>query len=173
MNECTSTRLKTNKQAPPSGLPQRFHGCCISLFSFLVHIQQSTAAMLCTAAHVHPGRVREKGKRGRASEWEGGRRENLSFTVRDQRYIMGGRAILLLHAVFLTNHYMGKQYANILYKSEVACQALISFLWPWLPCGNRAPGKCVHCAHRQVKFMSFYVMGTCLPFPNFSNFLVN
>ena len=54
--------------------------------SFLVYIQQSTAVMLCAAAHVHPCREREKGKRvregGREREWEGGRRENLAFTAR-------------------------------------------------------------------------------------------
>lgn len=97
--------------------------------SFLVYIQQSTAVMLCTAAHVHPCREWEKGEREKKEreerEWEGSRRENLAFTVRDQRYIMGGQTILL-HAVFLTNHYTTKQCVHVLYKPKAACQALIT-----------------------------------------------
>lgn len=123
LNRCASTAQKTNKH---------HYQACFSVSmgvflysSFLVYIQQSTAVMLCTAAHVHPCRVREKGKRGREGEWEGGRGENLAFTARDQRYIMGGRTILL-HAVFLTNDYTTKQCAHILYKSKAARQALIT-----------------------------------------------
>lgn len=126
LNNCISTALKTNKRLYQDWLSVSM-GVVFLYSSFLVYIQQSTAVMLCTAAHVHPCRVREKGKRGREGgrEWEGGRGENLAFTVRDQRYIMGGQTILL-HAVFLTNHYMTKQCAHILYKSKAACQALIT-----------------------------------------------
>lgn len=38
---------------------------------------------------------------------------------------MGGQTVLL-HAVFLTNHYTTKQYLHILEKSKVACQASIT-----------------------------------------------
>lgn len=126
LNIYTSTALKTNKHLYQERLSVSM-GVVFLYSSFLVYIQQSTAVMLCTAAHVHPCRVREKGKREREGErkWEGGRRENLAFTVRDQRYIMGGQTILL-HAVFLTNHYTTKQYKHILYKSKAACQTLIT-----------------------------------------------
>lgn len=93
--------------------------------SFQVYIQQSTAVMLCTAAHVQPCRVRER-KRDREEGRVGGSTgENLAFTVRHQQYIMGGQTILL-HAVFLTNDYTNKQYARILYTSKAECQALIT-----------------------------------------------
>lgn len=93
--------------------------------SFQVYIQQSTAVMLCTAAHVQPCRVREREIEREGVRVGGSTGENLAFTVRHQQYIMGGQTILL-HAVFLTNDYTNKQYARILYTSKAACQALIT-----------------------------------------------
>lgn len=51
---------------------------------------------------------------------------------------MGGQTILL-HAVFLTNHYMTKQY--IMYKSKAACQTVITIALVARP--NRAERKYV------------------------------
>lgn len=99
-------------------------------------------------------RERKERQREREGEWEGGRRENLSFTVRDQQYIMGGQTILL-HAVFLTNHYMTKQYTHILYKPKAPCQALITIV----PVAqlNRAESKYVHSesVHQYIMFTFF------------------
>lgn len=63
LNNHTSN-LKTNKHHYHNWLSVS-NGVVFLYSSFLVYIQQSTAVMLCTAAHVHPCRVREKGKRGR------------------------------------------------------------------------------------------------------------
>lgn len=80
-----------------------------------------------------------------------------------------GRQTILLHAVFLTNHYTTEQCAHILYKSKAACQALITIaLAAWL---NRAQRKYVH--SKSVLLTDYvyvlYIMGTCLP----TIFLVN
>lgn len=58
----------------------------------LVRIQQSTAAMLGAAAHVHPRRVKERGRETQRArererekgEWEEGRIEILVLTERNQ-----------------------------------------------------------------------------------------
>ena len=126
-----------DKQAPLSRPAQCFHGCrtALSLISRLHSTEHC-----CHALHSRPRSplpsARERKRRERGGEieggregereWEGGRRENLAFTVRSQRYIMGGQTILLHAVFFLTNRYMTKQYVHILYKSEAACQALIT-----------------------------------------------
>lgn len=76
LNIYTSTALKTNKHLYQERLSVSM-GVVFLYSSSRVYIQQSTAVMLCTAAHVHPCRVLEKGKREREGErkWEGGRRE--------------------------------------------------------------------------------------------------
>lgn len=83
---------------------------------------------------------------------------------------MGGQTILL-HAVFLTNHYMTKQY--IMYKSKAACQTVITIALVARP--NRAERKYVLSKiYTTIGYVYvLHIMGTCLPFLNFSNFLVN
>lgn len=76
----------------------------------------------------------------------------------------------MLHAVFLSNHYMTKQYALMLYKSKAACQALITIALAARL--NRAKKEI--CAKSictpQGYVHVLYIMGTCLPFRNLSNF---
>ena len=141
LNHCTSTTLKTNKHLCHDYLSVSM-GVVFSLF----HISSLNSTEHCCHARYSRPRsplrsARERKERGREAEWEGGRRENLAFTVRDQRYIMGGQTILL-HAVFLTNHYTTEQCAHILHKSKAACQALITIVLAAQL--NRAKRKYVH-----------------------------
>lgn len=104
-------RLK-EKQAPLSRAPQCFHGCWISLFPISsLHSTEHCCQALYSRPRSPLQSARER--KERESGRDGGRRENLAFTVRDQQYIMGGQTILL-HAVFLTNHYTTKQCTHIL-----------------------------------------------------------
>ena len=88
---------KTNKHLPQDGLAVSMGvGCLYSTAP--VHIQQSSAATLCAAAHVHPRRVkewerwgerereREREREGGREEWEEGRIEILLLTERNQWY---------------------------------------------------------------------------------------
>ena len=64
LNNFKSAALKTNKHHYRHCVSVSM-GVVFLFSSFLVYTQQSTAVMLCIAAHVHPCRVREKGRRGR------------------------------------------------------------------------------------------------------------
>lgn len=80
---------KTNKHLHQDGFAVSMGVVCLYSTS-LVHIQQSTAAMLRGAAHVHPRseRVRETGREREREreEWEEGRIEILVVTERNQWY---------------------------------------------------------------------------------------